>query len=509
MQWLHGLFPHVLRLLRIVWPFLAVVVLLVLLGSTSIAILSSVRAYVGGEGLWSKAQKEAVYYLNRYADTRSEADYRQYLEAIAVPLGDRKAREELEKPRPDLAVARQGFIEGRNHPDDISGMIWLFRRFRNVSFIDQAIAIWADGDRQIGELMAVADALHTEVTGGKGDPRHEALLSRINDINTRLTPLEYSFSATLGEASRYTAIALLAATLPCGQRARRARHRDVAAHAAPERGLRVGDPLQRGEPSSRRRRQRGWPLGLEHQDRRDLRFPEGEGSRGLRRSRGREFTRGAARAGASRRPRRNARRRPIARARRGSLRRRVPVPHQVRRLPLASRARPLGAGCRRTRRAPRGVGRQHRRSPPHSRPAVRRHRAATDAGGFRGRCRHHDRRRRARRLHQPGRGSVDRLDLGRRAWRAGRGGLPHARRGHARQRFRSRRLRAPRRGRCQGDVRRVFSRCATGPRSRSTRRRFRSAIGTDRSPAACWCCATCATNATTRPACPTRRATTH
>jgi hypothetical protein len=49
-------------------------------------------------------------------------------------------------------------------------MIWLFRRFRNVSFIDQAIAIWADGDRHIGELTAVADALHAEVTGGKGDP---------------------------------------------------------------------------------------------------------------------------------------------------------------------------------------------------------------------------------------------------------------------------------------------------------------------------------------------------
>ena len=74
-------------------------------------------------------------------------------EAIAVPVGDRKAREELEKPRPDLAVARQGFLEGRNHPDDIPDMIWLFRRFRNVSYIDRAIAIWAEGDRNIAELI--------------------------------------------------------------------------------------------------------------------------------------------------------------------------------------------------------------------------------------------------------------------------------------------------------------------------------------------------------------------
>jgi hypothetical protein len=111
-----GLIPKGGRLLRIVWPLLAVVVLLVLLAAASIEILSSVRAYVSGEGMWSKAQKESVYYLIRYAGSRSEADYRRYLEAVAVPLGDRRAREELEKPYPDLAIARQGFLDGRNHP---------------------------------------------------------------------------------------------------------------------------------------------------------------------------------------------------------------------------------------------------------------------------------------------------------------------------------------------------------------------------------------------------------
>jgi len=100
-QRLSRLIPSGSRLLRIVWPLLAVVALLALLGTTSIDILSSVRAYVAGEGLWSKAQKESVYHLYRYAETRAESDYRRYQEAIAVPLGDRRAREELEKPRPD------------------------------------------------------------------------------------------------------------------------------------------------------------------------------------------------------------------------------------------------------------------------------------------------------------------------------------------------------------------------------------------------------------------------
>ena len=95
------------RLLLIVWPFLAIVVLLVLLGVGSVDILSSVRAYVSGESLWSKAQKDAAYYLSNYARNRSPDDYRRFVDAIAIPLGDRVAREELEKPAPDLEEARR------------------------------------------------------------------------------------------------------------------------------------------------------------------------------------------------------------------------------------------------------------------------------------------------------------------------------------------------------------------------------------------------------------------
>ena len=207
------LVPKSRRLLRIIWPFLAIVVLLVALGSISMDLLSATRAYVGAEGLWSKAQKDSIYYLNRYAGTRSETDYERYLEAIKVPLGDRKAREELERASPDLEVARQGFIEGRNHPDDVAGMIWLFRRFRNVSYIDRAIGIWTKADQHIAELTNSADRLHRAVAAGRGDEESlRPILGEIGRINGELTPLEDAFSFTLGEASRRTQVVLLAAT---------------------------------------------------------------------------------------------------------------------------------------------------------------------------------------------------------------------------------------------------------------------------------------------------------
>src|SRR3989344_6645446 len=82
-------------------------------------IMSSIRAYVGGEGLWSKAQKEATNNLIKYATSFDEVDYNSYLTFLQVPLGDKQARLELNKENPNMEVVRAGFIKGGNHPEDI------------------------------------------------------------------------------------------------------------------------------------------------------------------------------------------------------------------------------------------------------------------------------------------------------------------------------------------------------------------------------------------------------
>jgi hypothetical protein len=55
------------RLLRLVTPFVAIVVFQACLAGLSLEMLSSVRAYVGGEGLWSKGQKDAIHFISLYS----------------------------------------------------------------------------------------------------------------------------------------------------------------------------------------------------------------------------------------------------------------------------------------------------------------------------------------------------------------------------------------------------------------------------------------------------------
>lgn len=90
------------RLLGLVWPFIVVVLLQAMLAGGSLYVLSAVRSYVGGESLWSKGQKDAIYYLTLYADSRADEDFRRYEEAIAIPLGDREMRLALDQPDPDI-----------------------------------------------------------------------------------------------------------------------------------------------------------------------------------------------------------------------------------------------------------------------------------------------------------------------------------------------------------------------------------------------------------------------
>jgi PAS domain S-box-containing protein len=197
------------------WPIVAVFVAMIILQASvaalSIQLLSTVRAYVAGESLYSKAEKDAQIYLLEYADRREEADYARFVSALAIPLGDRMAREALQQDEPDIAAARQGFRAGGNHPDDIDGLIRMFRWFRHVPFMARTIATWTEGDEAIGQMRTLVERAHERIQAG--DPRApavEAMLGQLPVLNARLTRLTNAFSSQLGEASRVTQRLLLA-----------------------------------------------------------------------------------------------------------------------------------------------------------------------------------------------------------------------------------------------------------------------------------------------------------
>lgn len=190
--------------LSVLAPSLVVVTLLGTLAIFSVMLLGAVRAYVGGESLWSKARSEAVQHLRDYAASHADADYALFEAALKVPLGDRRAREGMSLPKPDTPTIRKAFLEGGNHPDDIDGMITLFRHFGDRDLFKDSLAAWEEGDSLIAHLQAQGQLLRQAIQGQASPSQIAALLQGITQLNNALFQAEIRFSTNLARASRLT-----------------------------------------------------------------------------------------------------------------------------------------------------------------------------------------------------------------------------------------------------------------------------------------------------------------
>lgn len=175
--------------------------------------LSAIRAYVTGEGFWSKAQKDAVAHLLRFKTSGDQRDYKKYEAAIAVPLADHEARVAMGQVRGlpitcrDFGAACGAFIRAGNHPDDAVWMARLFYYANRVGYIHHAIEVWARADDYILQLQDLAVMLHSKLSTAKestGADRAaiDAILAQIANVYQQLTPLEDDFSRTLGSGAR-------------------------------------------------------------------------------------------------------------------------------------------------------------------------------------------------------------------------------------------------------------------------------------------------------------------
>jgi diguanylate cyclase (GGDEF)-like protein/PAS domain S-box-containing protein len=193
-----------MRLAAIVWPFAAVILAQAAIASASIYTLSAVRSYTAGESIWSKGYKQAIHALEHFVVSGDQTEFREFQTSIGIPLGDRRARLALDASPVDVDRARQGFLTGRNHPADIPGMIWLYRNFRHVSYLADAIERWSEADPKIVELVELAHRIKRErALLERVEPGHiDAWLARIDTLDQEIAPLTMRFAEALGRGSR-------------------------------------------------------------------------------------------------------------------------------------------------------------------------------------------------------------------------------------------------------------------------------------------------------------------
>ncbi|NOT74113.1 MAG: HAMP domain-containing histidine kinase [Cyclobacteriaceae bacterium] len=176
--------------------------LLILANYASLRITSAVRAYINGESQYSKGQKDASRNLILYLNTSDSLYWNEFLKELKVPIGDSIALYELMREGDD-EIIKKGFLQGRNKEVDLDEMIWLFKNFKDVAFMREAIELWIRADKIIGKVDALGKDIHHQVISNSlTSQQKDEFVKQINTNTTELTFLERAFSDSLGSAAR-------------------------------------------------------------------------------------------------------------------------------------------------------------------------------------------------------------------------------------------------------------------------------------------------------------------
>ena len=198
------------QVIRLVWPFLAVIFILVTLAIVSIDIMSSLRAYIGAESVWSKGEKDATFFLHLYAENGDEVLYQRHAEAMEGLRHLRLARDILDRPQTDMHLAEDELVMGGFARSDVVGAAWVYRIFRHVSYLQDAMDLWKRSDVYMDKLQQVADRLHRRFSDRpRADAGHVDLQEEIFQINENVAPLARGFSSVLSSTFRKIAFLLL------------------------------------------------------------------------------------------------------------------------------------------------------------------------------------------------------------------------------------------------------------------------------------------------------------
>lgn len=203
-------------LLARTWPFVLAIGLQLLLATASIYLLSGTRIIVAGESTWSKAQKDAIFYLDRYAAQGDEEAYQQFRQSLEIPLGDRLARLAMDRSPANIQQVREGLLRGEVHSDDISTATDILRLTWNMEWMRKTIGLWRAADTYLDQLVTLSmEIRNTRTTSGRNVDllQRQAWHLEISQINASIAPLSKAFSDSLGVHSRRITQVLLAVNL--------------------------------------------------------------------------------------------------------------------------------------------------------------------------------------------------------------------------------------------------------------------------------------------------------
>lgn len=187
-----------------------VLAILVLLSITSLMIvnyftvktLSATRAFVSGESIFSKAEKDGSRHLQMYLKSHDERYFNLYRYDAELIIADSMALHGLLHHASETVINKY-LMQAGNNADDNYDVIWLCTNFKDVPFLKQNILIWQHANTLTGTVYLRALQIHKEIQQGSySREKSIADIDFLNKMSDQLTVVERLFTDKMNGGSR-------------------------------------------------------------------------------------------------------------------------------------------------------------------------------------------------------------------------------------------------------------------------------------------------------------------
>lgn len=163
-------------------------------------------AYISGESLYSKSQKDAVRHLVTFIDYEEPKDYDSFLKSLATPLliGD-AFRAILDSS--SHTDAESLCVSAGIPPSDAENLVWLYKRFYRLEFMSNAVEVWGRADVLVHSLLEIGSEIKQagfQKEQGLNRESRKNYIIQLARISDELTVQEILFSQIMSDMTRKT-----------------------------------------------------------------------------------------------------------------------------------------------------------------------------------------------------------------------------------------------------------------------------------------------------------------
>lgn len=179
------------------------IALIVTINYYGLKAIDGIRAFTSGESIYMKAQQEASRHLTNYVFTSKAKHYKNFLTQLQVPINDSLARISLDSNK-NYEIIKKHLLLGKNIPEDIDNIIWIYNNFKSLAQFKKAIKIWKSADELVIDLERQGEDISKKIKQGAplSAKEKEILAIRIDQTCKLLTQKGIEFDRALTESSR-------------------------------------------------------------------------------------------------------------------------------------------------------------------------------------------------------------------------------------------------------------------------------------------------------------------